>query len=203
MTHKNTVPAKSYTKTEIDSPNDQAWRNIFLAVVLVKTKWKYVECILGKVFCLVITSGDHHNFYNWCSAYEVYPNFLSDKSFVTNDSLVITTFSKWHCDETMIICKILQAVPIRLTNLTDVLRCLVNFVLGWNVPRFATRVMEFISTRACVYLLVFTCCHFLFHFLQCHSQVNFVSTLLHITMTDQLDLPVRQAGKCEHIVPRK
>lgn len=40
-------------------------------------------------------------------------------------------------------------------------------------------------------------------FLQGHAQVNFVSTLLRVTMSDQLDLPVRQAGKCEHMVPRK
>lgn len=31
--------------------------------------------------------------------------------------------------------------------------------------------------------------------LQGHTQVSFVSTLLRITMSDQLDLPVRQAGK--------
>lgn len=31
--------------------------------------------------------------------------------------------------------------------------------------------------------------------LQGHTQVNFVSTLLRVTMSDQLDLPVRQAGK--------
>lgn len=30
--------------------------------------------------------------------------------------------------------------------------------------------------------------------LQGHSQVNFISTLLRVTMSDQLDLPVRQAG---------
>lgn len=30
---------------------------------------------------------------------------------------------------------------------------------------------------------------------QGHTQVCFVSTLLQITMSDQLDLPVRQAGK--------
>ncbi len=29
---------------------------------------------------------------------------------------------------------------------------------------------------------------------QGHTQVNFLSTLLQVTMTDQLDLPVRQAG---------
>lgn len=31
--------------------------------------------------------------------------------------------------------------------------------------------------------------------LQGHTQVCFVSTLLQITMSDQLDLPVRQAGE--------
>lgn len=31
--------------------------------------------------------------------------------------------------------------------------------------------------------------------LQGHTQVNFVSTLLRVTMSDQLDLPVRQAGE--------
>lgn len=30
---------------------------------------------------------------------------------------------------------------------------------------------------------------------QGHTQVNFVSTLLRVTMSDQLDLPVRQAGE--------
>ncbi len=34
--------------------------------------------------------------------------------------------------------------------------------------------------------------------LQGHTQVNFVSTLLRVTMSDQLDLPVRQAGESEH-----
>lgn len=33
------------------------------------------------------------------------------------------------------------------------------------------------------------------YFLQAHSHVNFMSTLLRITMSDQLDLPVRQAGE--------
>lgn len=36
---------------------------------------------------------------------------------------------------------------------------------------------------------------FSFSILQGHTQVNFVSTLLRVTMSDQLDLPVRQAGK--------
>lgn len=31
--------------------------------------------------------------------------------------------------------------------------------------------------------------------LQGHTQVNFVTTLLRITMSDQLDFPVRQAGE--------
>lgn len=31
--------------------------------------------------------------------------------------------------------------------------------------------------------------------LQGHTQVNFVSTLLQVTMSDNLDLPVRQAGE--------
>lgn len=42
--------------------------------------------------------------------------------------------------------------------------------------------------------------YFFFFFLQClqgHARVNFVSTLLRVTMTDQLDLPVRQAGESE------
>lgn len=34
----------------------------------------------------------------------------------------------------------------------------------------------------------------LFSASQGHTQVNFLSTLLQVTMTDQLDLPVRQAG---------
>lgn len=36
-----------------------------------------------------------------------------------------------------------------------------------------------------------------FQCLQGHARVNFVSTLLRVTMTDQLDLPVRQAGESE------
>lgn len=38
--------------------------------------------------------------------------------------------------------------------------------------------------------------------LQGHTQVCFVSTLLQITMSDQLDLPVRQAGESKlHMQP--
>lgn len=54
---------------------------------------------------------------------------------------------------------------------------------------------------------MFWCCPYLHGAISCfilqgHAQVNFVSTLLRVTMSDQLDLPVRQAGKCEHMVPR-
>lgn len=38
---------------------------------------------------------------------------------------------------------------------------------------------------------------YFFQCLQGHARVNFVSTLLRVTMTDQLDLPVRQAGESE------
>lgn len=41
---------------------------------------------------------------------------------------------------------------------------------------------------------------FAYVFLQAHKTVNFVSTLLQITMSDQLDLPVRQAGKCSFLL---
>lgn len=48
----------------------------------------------------------------------------------------------------------------------------------------------------------FACfCSYSFHLavfnsdLQGHTQANFVSALLRVTMSDQLDFPVRQAGK--------
>uniref|UniRef100_A0A8B9FDF4 Importin N-terminal domain-containing protein n=1 Tax=Amazona collaria TaxID=241587 RepID=A0A8B9FDF4_9PSIT len=34
---------------------------------------------------------------------------------------------------------------------------------------------------------------------EAHKSVNFVSTLLQITMSEQLDLPVRQAGKFSNL----
>lgn len=58
-----------------------------------------------------------------------------------------------------------------------------------------------VGIALCIYsfppslLLLTKFLHAVFKFcFQGHSQVNFVSTLLRITMSEQLDLPVRQAG---------
>lgn len=44
------------------------------------------------------------------------------------------------------------------------------------------------------YSCILSCFH-----LQGHTQVNFVSALLQVTMSDQLDLPVRQAGEFQRM----
>lgn len=51
------------------------------------------------------------------------------------------------------------------------------------------------NESTCVFLYLVHNCLFTLIILQGHAQVNFLSTLLRVTMSDQLDLPVRQAGE--------
>lgn len=55
----------------------------------------------------------------------------------------------------------------------------------------------FLFYRSCDYISLFSCQKLIDFFLplqQGHTQVNFTSALLQVTMSNQLDLPVRQAG---------
>lgn len=61
-----------------------------------------------------------------------------------------------------------------------------EFPLAWKKCHWSCH-----TSLICMSMMILTSCLLL----QGHTQVNFVSTLLRITMSDQLDLPVRQAGK--------